>query len=82
MKSIDAFEFQMLAGTALMADMITNKVQICLKDTDKNVHEIVESVSISMYYVRHHDFDHMATLYFANPIDRSRFMDVYENQKI
>lgn len=81
MKNLDAFEFQMLAGTQLMEELITNKALICLKDTDKNVHEIAESVSINMYYVRHHDFDHMATLYFANPIDKSRFLDAV-NQNI
>ena len=75
MKNINEFEFHMLKGSQLVAEMITNRVRVCLQDTDVDIMELAESVSNSSYHVRYEDFDNMATVYFMNPIDRSRFLD-------
>lgn len=85
MKKIDSKEFELLAGTNAMVELIRNRIVITLSDDTEDslinsIYDCAQRISTEMYYVRKLS-DRQIIFYFLSPIDRSKFDDAV-NQNI
>ena len=82
MNKLDSTEFELLAGTNTMEELIRNRVVLSTEGLSQDIQDCAEVLTTSMYYIRTIS-DYQSTFYFSSPIDRSRFIDYYEkNQNI
>lgn len=82
MNKLDSKEFEMLAGTTTMEELIRNRVAMRVDDREQALYDAVEHVSTAMYFIRRIS-DYQTNFYFSSPIDRSRFIDYCgKNQNI
>jgi len=65
-------EFQLLAGTGVMEEMLRNKMVVECRDIKQldRLYEIAGQYATSTYYINCNDL--VVTIYYANPIDRNR----------
>lgn len=74
---MNKYEFDMLAHTPTIADIIHNRLEVTTdttEDFERAYNALCESVTDGMFYLRHikEGVDH---LYFTVPADRVRFID-------
>jgi hypothetical protein len=75
-RELDATEFNMLAHTLIIADMITNRVQVPNREIGalglSALRDMLEEISIGMFHIRSNGID--TFIYFTEFEDRQQFM--------